>query len=153
MASETHLPGHRYVELSTHGIVYLGTPHLGADVVPLARALLQIQSVYQNTSDAILKDIGSESHAIDTQLSQYTSISNRYYTKFFYEQMPTLLMGRLSKMVRLLSVYHALTDLVFQLVPRSSAVVPGAPDAEAVGLNTDHIGLAKFGRQEDGGGR
>lgn len=29
-------------------------------------------------------------------------------------------------------------------------MVPGAPNAEAVGLNKDHVGLAKFEREGDG---
>lgn len=99
MASQDHLACYRYMELSTHGIIFLGTPHLGVDIVPLAQTLLRIYSTYQRTNNAVLKDIGSGSHAIDTQLAQYTSISSRYHTKFFYEQYPTPLLGGLSKMV------------------------------------------------------
>ena len=30
-----------------------------------------------------------------------------------------------------------------------SAVVPGARDAESVALHKDHVGMAKFGREDD----
>lgn len=113
---------------------------------------MRIRSTYEHTNDTVLKDISSESHAIDTQLSQYTSISGRYETKFFYEQRPTPLVGGLSKAVCYIGTlqYHLFDDLVLQLVERMSAVIPGATNAESIGLNKDHIGLAKFEEDADG---
>jgi hypothetical protein len=37
----------------------------------------------------------------------------------------------------------------FQLVPKSSAVVPGTVHVEAVAINKDHVGMAKFPSSED----
>jgi hypothetical protein len=37
----------------------------------------------------------------------------------------------------------------FQLVPKSSAIVPGTVNVEAVAINKDHVGMAKFPLSED----
>jgi hypothetical protein len=36
-----------------------------------------------------------------------------------------------------------------KLVPKSSAAVPGAVNAEAIPVNKDHIGMSKFESPED----
>jgi hypothetical protein len=38
---------------------------------------------------------------------------------------------------------------LFQLVPKSSAVVPGTVNVEAIAINKDHVGMAKFSSSED----
>lgn len=38
-----------------------------------------------------------------------------------------------------------------QVVPRASAVVPGAADAESIAIPANHIGMVKFDSREDGG--
>jgi hypothetical protein len=40
-----------------------------------------------------------------------------------------------------------------QIVPRASAVVPGAADAEPIVIHTDHINMVKFASKEDNGYR
>ena len=36
-----------------------------------------------------------------------------------------------------------------QIVPRFSAVVPGAADAESIAINADHINMVKFASHKD----
>ena len=38
-----------------------------------------------------------------------------------------------------------------QVVPRASAVVPGAADAEPIVIHADHINMVKFVSEEDNG--
>lgn len=38
-----------------------------------------------------------------------------------------------------------------QIVPRSSAVIPGALDSRQIQINEDHINMCKFGSREDNG--
>ena len=38
-----------------------------------------------------------------------------------------------------------------QVVPRASAVVPGATDAEPIAIHADHIHMVKFTSKEDDG--
>jgi hypothetical protein len=40
-----------------------------------------------------------------------------------------------------------------QVVPRASAVVPGAADAEPIVIHADHINMVKFASNEDNGYR
>lgn len=42
-------------------------------------------------------------------------------------------------------------ELTVQVVPRASAVVPGAADAEPIVIHADHINMVKFGSKEDSG--
>lgn len=38
-------------------------------------------------------------------------------------------------------------------MPKASAVVPGAADAESVAISADHLNMVKFASSEDGGYR
>ena len=35
-------------------------------------------------------------------------------------------------------------------MPRASAVVPGAADAEPIVIHADHVGMVRFGSRQDG---
>lgn len=37
------------------------------------------------------------------------------------------------------------------MVPKSSAIIPGMPDAEAVAIQADHINMVKFTSRENDG--
>ena len=37
----------------------------------------------------------------------------------------------------------------FQLVPKSSAIVPGTVNVESIAINKDHVGMARFPSSED----
>jgi hypothetical protein len=101
LANEAHLPHHKEVELSTYGIIFLGTPHLGSDVVSLAHLLLQIQSIYSPTNDVVLQHLKRDSETLQQQLLQYASISMRFDTKFFFEAYATRLLGGMQKVASL----------------------------------------------------
>lgn len=105
MTNKTNNPHYKSVEVSTHGIVFLGTPHLGLHTISLVNALLRLQSVNSNTNEDLMADIDSGSKTIDIQLSQYASISSRYHTKFFYELLPTTFVGGRSEVVRSTGVW------------------------------------------------
>jgi hypothetical protein len=79
------------VDLSTYGLLFLGTPHQGAEGIDLALLLLHIQSIYSRTSNTIVKDLGLHSKALQEQLDRYRDISHKYATIFFYEKYPTKL--------------------------------------------------------------
>jgi hypothetical protein len=91
---------HKSIELSTYGINYLGTPHQGTDATDLATLLLGIRSLYSEITDAVVQDLRLHSAALQQQLSQYSSISQNYKTKFFFETYDTLLIGGLKNRVR-----------------------------------------------------
>ena len=92
---------HKSVERSTYGIMFLGTPHEGTDATEWATLLLGIQSIYSETNNAVLRDLRLHSPRLQQQLSQYSSISRNYKTKFFFEMYDTPLFGGFKKRVRL----------------------------------------------------
>jgi hypothetical protein len=98
-ATQSHLPDYRAIELSTYGILFLGTPHQGADGVDMASCLLRIQSIYMQTNDAILQHLRRDSEFLQSQISLYASISGNFETKFFYEVYPTQVFGGLQRVV------------------------------------------------------
>ena len=107
---------HKSIELSTYGINYLGTPHQGTDTTDLATLLLGIRSIYSETNDAVVQDIRLHSAALQQQLSQYSSISQNYKTKFFFETYDTWQIGGFKKRVchSLHSGASALTRDIFR---------------------------------------
>lgn len=90
----------RSVKLSTHGVMFFGTPHCGTDDVTLAQACLQILSLYQRTNDTILQHLTDQSEWLQDQLDSYKSISGDFVTVFFFEQYETTIIGRASRLVR-----------------------------------------------------
>jgi hypothetical protein len=109
-----HLAHHKEIELSTCGIVFLGTPHLGSDIVSLARFLLQIQSVFSSTNDTLLRHLERDSEMLQLQLSQFASIIGRFDIKFFFEAYPTRLPGGVQRVVNFES---ASNDFFFSSTP------------------------------------
>ena len=90
-ASKQYNFSYKAIELSTYGLIFLGTPHQGTKHVKLASLILDIQSIYSETNHTILQDLRSHSRAFQQQLDQYTSISHKYETKFCYEMYKTKL--------------------------------------------------------------
>ena len=94
-----HLFPHKAVELSTYGILFLGTPHQGSATVDFGMTLFRILSVYDSTNDAVLKDLQLHSKPLQQQLYGYSAISHKYITKFYYEMYETKLFSGISKKV------------------------------------------------------
>jgi hypothetical protein len=110
LCNENDKSHHKSVERSAYGINFLGTPHQGSEATDWATLLLGIQSIYSETNDAVLQDLRLHSPRLQQQLSQYSSISRNYKTKFFFEVYDTLLPGGFKKRVRL-SWIHTLMFL------------------------------------------
>ena len=77
------------MKLSTHGILFFGTPHHGGNGVTLGELVLRIASVAITTSDRAMKNLRKESEWLETQLGQYSAISQDFDTTFLYESYPT----------------------------------------------------------------
>ena len=96
-ATREHRPEYRAIELSTHGIIFLGTPHQGTESVDLALVFLQIQSIYANTNNRVMKHLTRDSEALQALVSRYAAISGHFDTKFFFEEFPTRLPGGMKR--------------------------------------------------------
>ncbi|KAF2705193.1 hypothetical protein K504DRAFT_388600, partial [Pleomassaria siparia CBS 279.74] len=125
----------RSIKTSTYGIMFMGTPHQGGSGVPLGKLLVNVASVFVAADDRLLKHLERDSETLQQQLGQYGQISGEFMTKFAYEVYKTPVAWGSSIMV----------------VPRASAVLPGAADAEPIAIHTDHINMVKFTSKEDNG--
>jgi hypothetical protein len=93
IANKDNRPDYKSIELSTYGMILLGTPHQGSDAVDFAIQLLRIKSLYSHTNDKVLKNLRRDSPELQAQLSNFASISSRFDTKFFYEAYETKVGG------------------------------------------------------------
>ncbi|KAJ9635249.1 hypothetical protein H2199_008737 [Coniosporium tulheliwenetii] len=115
----------------------MGTPHQGGSGVALGRLMVNIASVFVPADDRLLRHLERDSEWLQQQLGQYGLISGDFMTKFAFEEYATPTVLGHSIMV----------------VPRASAVVPGAADAEPIVIHADHINIVKFGSKSDEGYR
>jgi hypothetical protein len=74
-ASKNYNFPHKAVELSTYGLVFLGTPHQDADDMDLVQLMFHILSIYSKNDDAVLNDLQLHSPALRQQLNLYSAIS------------------------------------------------------------------------------
>ncbi|KAF8528200.1 hypothetical protein BU17DRAFT_38655, partial [Hysterangium stoloniferum] len=126
MAKRDHLFSHKQIHISTYGIVYLGTPHQGMEIATMATHLLNVASIVTPTNTKLLRHLEANHETLQRLQTQYNSISTDFVTKYAYEVLST----------------HLLTGI--DIVPRTSAVVSGAVDAETIGIHADHIDISKF---------
>ncbi|KAF8530173.1 hypothetical protein BU17DRAFT_59944 [Hysterangium stoloniferum] len=114
VAHKGHLLPHKWIHLSTYGIVFLGTPHQGTDIVP------KLVSLCRRPNNILLGHLTAHSELVQQQISDFNAITAHFHMKFFYETLATTLPGHVST------------------VPRSSAVVPGAVNIEPIGMHKDN---------------
>jgi hypothetical protein len=129
-----HLIHHKHVELSTAGIIYLGTPHQGSDSAGLLKMLLDMMSLFASSTSRVVTDMKPLTDFLLIQQQQYRPISDQYLTYYCYETEPTMLPGGSATVI----------------VPTASAVPPSATEAQRIEMTTDHIGIAKFESIGDG---
>lgn len=131
----------------------MGTPHQGGNGVQLGKLLVNVASVFVAADDRLMKHLERDSEWLQQQLGQYNPISSSFITKFAYEEYKTpTVLGHSIMVCSYLLLVNAMT-LTAQVVPKSSAVVPGAADAEPIAIHADHINMAKFASKEDSGYR
>ncbi|KAK3177704.1 hypothetical protein K4F52_009552 [Lecanicillium sp. MT-2017a] len=85
-ARQGALAEHRAIKLSTHRILFIGTPHQGGNGVRLGRVLANVASLIVAADERLLKHLKRDSEWLQQQLGQYTPISNNFVTKFAYEE-------------------------------------------------------------------
>ncbi|TVY13910.1 Protein SERAC1, partial [Lachnellula arida] len=129
------LEEHRSIKTSTYGIIFMGTPHQGGSGVQLGKLLVNVASIFVAADDRLMKHLERDSEWLQQQLGQYGPISGDFVTKFAYEE------------------YKTPTKLgpLIMVVPRASAVVPGAADAEPIAIHADHTHMVKFESEGNSG--
>jgi hypothetical protein len=92
-ASANHMHYYKYVELSTAGICFLGTPHQGSDGVSWLQILSNFQSLYAPIQRRVVDDLKPFSAYLEHQLERYRAIGYNYSTVYCYEQSKTSVGG------------------------------------------------------------
>lgn len=77
---------------STYGILFLGTPHQGADVT-LGQIAVRIASIGMQTTTRHLSLLETNSEWLEQLQATYLPISGRFKTAFFYEEYPIAVPG------------------------------------------------------------
>ena len=90
--------------MSTYGIFFMGTPHLGLDIGSFELALLRIFSIHSRVGENLQREIHHASQALQTQLQLYTPLSVHFKMVFLYETYPTILVGGQKELVRVLLI-------------------------------------------------
>jgi hypothetical protein len=99
MADVSHNEHLKAVKLSTYGVIFFGTPHQGTESASWGKVLVNVASIFQHTSTAILEHLERDSEWLELQLEQYKSISSEVFTIFCFESYPTPLPTGTSMMV------------------------------------------------------
>ncbi|KAI1635977.1 hypothetical protein F4809DRAFT_650828 [Biscogniauxia mediterranea] len=132
-ARQSALLEQRDIKLSTHGIIFMGTPHQGGNGAQLGRVLANVASLFIEADDRILKHLERDSEWLQQQSEQYAPISGDFTTKFAYEQYKTT--TALGKRIT--------------VVPKMLAVVLSQADAESLVIHKDHRNMVKFRSKDD----
>ncbi len=88
-ARQGALEEQRSIKVSTHGILFMGTPHQGGSGVRPGKLMLNIASIFVTTNHRILQPLERDSEWLQQQLGQYAPIGGDFITKFAYEIYPT----------------------------------------------------------------
>ncbi|KAF8519810.1 hypothetical protein BU17DRAFT_89673 [Hysterangium stoloniferum] len=131
-AHRGHLVEHKWISLSTYGILFLATPHQGTTAITNpANQLMKLASLLSKTNNVLSKHLISNSEWLEQQ-SSYSAISANFHTKFFHEALKIILPDKSSRII----------------VPKFSVMISGA-NMEVVGMSKDYNGMTKFAFQSD----
>jgi hypothetical protein len=89
MADVLHNEHLKAIKLSTYGVMFFGTPHQGTDSASWGKVLVNVASIFQHASTALLEHLERDSEWLEMQLEQYNSISSEIFTIFCFESRPT----------------------------------------------------------------
>lgn len=121
----------RDILVSTHAVMFLGTPHSGTNGVELVKLMNSVMSIFLETSETVLKHLKRNSEELYNIQESYISASRKIDAMFFYEAYKTPIIGGVKQLI----------------VPRHSATAPGAA-AEV--LHADHCQMVKFIGKDNG---
>ncbi|CCA74747.1 hypothetical protein PIIN_08705, partial [Serendipita indica DSM 11827] len=128
LESKGHL---RDILVSTHAVLFFGTPHFGIENTTVIEGINRVLSLYMETTDAILKGLQSHSPELENIQKDWVAASEKISRIFFCEDY-------------VMSSRRELT------VPHRSAVIAGDRNATTIVLHTDHRNLVRFSSKENG---
>ncbi|KAK6509436.1 hypothetical protein TWF481_004180 [Arthrobotrys musiformis] len=119
----------RSIRVSTQGILFMGTPHMGSDIVrwaSLARKLLLFFPGVKLDS-TMLSMLGQNSETLQNINTLFTGIASSFEIVYFYEEIETVLPTGQREVI----------------VPYSSAIVD-SPNTEKIGIHATHHTMIKY---------
>lgn len=119
----------RSIKVSTQGILFMGTPHMGSDIVrwaSLARKLLVFFPGVKLDS-TMLSMLGQNSETLQNINTLFTGIASSFEIVYFYEEIETVLPTGQREVI----------------VPYSSAIVD-SPNTEKIGIHATHHTMIKY---------
>ncbi|CAG7849813.1 SubName: Full=Related to kinesin light chain {ECO:0000313/EMBL:CCA76161.1} [Serendipita indica DSM 11827] len=130
LESKGHL---RDILVSTHGILFFGTPHFGVEGTTFLEGINFILSVYMATTDAILKDLRSHSTELENIQRFWVAASEKISIIFFCEGYAMAGVGNRGELN----------------VPYYSATIAGDRNAATIVLHANHRNLVRFSSKEN----
>lgn len=141
--------------VSTHAVLFLGTPHHGSDIAKLARTAQRMLSAVApkkaiDTDSQLLDALQTGSETLQNITDQFAPLMKNFHIYFFWEQEKTNLGYTRDYVSQLLLAFQSLphhsTNLSFpmsKVVPESSAA-PILDDTERSGIPAPHALMCKF---------
>ncbi|CAG7852864.1 SubName: Full=Uncharacterized protein {ECO:0000313/EMBL:CCA76038.1}; Flags: Fragment [Serendipita indica DSM 11827] len=124
--------GLRNILVSTHSILFFGTPHSGVEDT-LLKKIVRLAAPCMESTEVIVKNLHAHSDELENIQSLYLTASKKINSVFFCEEYST---GAEEQQTHLNVPYH-------------SAVITGDQNAIAVVLHSDHQNLVKFQTEEN----
>lgn len=104
---------HQPIRLSTYGIIFMGTPHLGSDGADIGQLALNVASIFMSTNTKVVKSLKKDSVLLKQLLDDYGKISGEFDTTFAYETVETKIFGKrqmVSILILIQSTYLQYSD-------------------------------------------
>lgn len=121
----------RSTYVSTYGILFMGTPHNGADLAKWGSLLQNICGAvlpkkFIETSPQLIKTLRTDNEVLQSINSLFAEMMSRYHIYFFHETKATDLRGSRSVIVD------------------ESSAAPYFEGVERMGIDADHSAMCKF---------
>ncbi|KAF8536785.1 hypothetical protein BDD12DRAFT_849502, partial [Trichophaea hybrida] len=129
----SHNPKLRSIKVSTYGVIFLGTPHMGANAArwgKMAEMLVWMVTTksWVDSNDALIHALGTNSETLQNITDSFVGLSMQFRMFFFWEELKTHIPG----MTRDVIVEYA------------SAVPEALPDAGRAAIHATHSDMCKF---------
>ncbi|CAG7850798.1 SubName: Full=Related to kinesin light chain {ECO:0000313/EMBL:CCA76343.1}; Flags: Fragment [Serendipita indica DSM 11827] len=118
----------RDILVSTHAILFFGTPHSGLEGTTLLTMINRFASMYTKTTNVLLKDLENHSSELENVQSLYVAASEKFNSIFFCEAYKTPAERKRRKLN----------------VPHHAAVISGDRNATTIVLHASHEDLVRF---------
>ncbi len=139
----------RSIFVSTYGVLFLGTPHRGADVAKWGSRLEWICGAVMpqnSTAPQLVEALKTNNETLQNIDRQFIQIMSRYHIYFFHEAKPTFLKGSsASRFVSARPFWRFVSkNLIFGQIVDEESASPTVQDVERAGIQADHSHMCKF---------